>query len=390
MKIVVISHTYIVDLNRRKLRQLCSLQPDIDLTVIVPQVWEPQGVQSGQVRSEPLTEGRFRVLPMSNFSRNNQGLLVFGHDLLEFLQEFQPDIVQVEQGAKSLAHAELIMARQVFKLHFKLVMFTWWNLPYELQFPLNKLEQYNLANTQGLIAGNQDALNILKEHGFKGQTTVLPQLGVDEELFSSNDSSRRAKRGIDTNDFIIGFAGRLVEEKGIRILLEAFDLLVKAQPDRARKIRLWFIGQGPLETLVRSHSTPGIHLQPAVAHDEMPEYLNALDALVLPSLTSDKKAGITLKGWKEQFGHILIEAMSCSVPVIGSDSGEIPHVIGRAGLICPEGNARALADAVESLVENEEKRRLTGQRGRERVMSHYTDTILARKQFEFYQSLLSV
>ena len=43
-------------------------------------------------------------------------------------------------------------------------------------------------------------------------------------------------------------------------------------------------------------------------------------------------------GWKEQFGHVIIEAMACKVPVIGSDSGEIPHVIGDAGLIFPEGN----------------------------------------------------
>ena len=62
-----------------------------------------------------------------------------------------------------------------------------------------------------------------------------------------------------------------------------------------------------------------------------------MDVSVLPSLTRPN--------WKEQFGRTLAEAMSCETPVIGSDSGEIPHVIGDAGLIFKEGDAQALAGA---------------------------------------------
>ena len=67
---------------------------------------------------------------------------------------------------------------------------------------------------------------------------------------------------------------------------------------------------------------------------EVPAVLRALDVLVLPSLTTPS--------WKEQFGRVLQEAMACAIPVVGSDSGEIPHVIGDAGLVTPEGDAAAL------------------------------------------------
>src|SRR5207245_3300012 len=81
-----------------------------------------------------------------------------------------------------------------------------------------------------------------------------------------------------------------------------------------------------------------LELQEGVPHHEVPRYLERMTALVLPSLTTPT--------WKEQFGHVLIEAMACGVPVIGSDSGAIPEVIGDAGLVVPEGDVAGLAEAL--------------------------------------------
>ena len=73
----------------------------------------------------------------------------------------------------------------------------------------------------------------------------------------------------------------------------------------------------------------------------MPAAAERLDCLALPSLTRPN--------WKEQFGRVLVEAMACQVPVVGSDSGEIPNLVGDAGLIVPEGDAAALAAALRRL-----------------------------------------
>ncbi|KMW70854.1 hypothetical protein WN50_32145, partial [Limnoraphis robusta CS-951] len=83
------------------------------------------------------------------------------------------------------------------------------------------------------------------------------------------------------------------------------------------------------------------------------------------SETTYKFKTLTAVGWKEQFGHVLIEAMACKVPVIGSDSGEIPHVIGEAGVVFPEGKAEALGDCIRQLMENPQQAEKLALRGYE-------------------------
>ena len=63
-------------------------------------------------------------------------------------------------------------------------------------------------------------------------------------------------------------------------------------------------------------------------HAEVPRYLGCMDLMVAPSQT--------MKNWREQFGRMIIEAFACGVPVVGSDSGEIPFVIGDAGRVVAE------------------------------------------------------
>ena len=214
MKIFVISHTYIVDLNCEKLRQLAKLDPEIEVVVAVPQRWRPGGVQNQIIEISPKMEGNFCIVPVFNFSQNNQALLTFGFDIISLLRQFKPQIIQVEQGAKSLGYAQLITLNRLLKIGAKNLFFTWWNLPYKAKFPVSLIEAYNLRHTDGAIPGNQDAANILRQHGYNRPLKVMPQLGVDEVLFSPNPQPElAAKLGIKNDEFIIGFIGRFVAEK---------------------------------------------------------------------------------------------------------------------------------------------------------------------------------
>ena len=112
-----------------------------------------------------------------------------------------------------------------------------------------------------------------------------------------------------------------------------------------------------------------------------------MDTLVLPSETTYKFKTLTAAGWKEQFGHVLIEAMACKVPVVGSDSGEIPHVIKDAGLVFPEGNVEALRNCLLQLMENNELRESLAGLGYQRAMEQYTNKALAKQLLEFYQEI---
>ncbi len=388
MKIIVASHTYIVDLNREKLRALANLEPDMEVTAIVPRRWRPGGVQNKIIETEYLDEGSFKVIPVANFSENHQGLLTFGLDLIRVLQKLKPDIIQVEQGSKALSYAQFISLNKLLGLNAKNVFFTWWNLPYELKFPASLLESYNLKNTDGIVAGNKDGEDILRERGYSGPIKVMPQLGVDETLFKPESQPElQQKLGISDSEFVVGFVGRFVDEKGLLTLNQALGGL----SDRPWKWLL--LGRGELESaLLEKAAELGIKdrliLVESVPHDEVHRYINLMSCLVLPSETTYKFKTLTAIGWKEQFGHVLIEAMACGVPVIGSDSGEIPNVIGDAGLVFAEGSVVELRKCLLQLMKDGDLAKSLGKKGGDRTMSIYTNKALAKQLLDFYRELV--
>jgi glycosyltransferase involved in cell wall biosynthesis len=388
MRILVASHSYIVDLNCEKLRMLAHLEPEIEVTVVVPRRWKPGGVQNKIIETQPRQEGSFRVVPVSNFSENNQGLLTFGADIISLLRQFRPQIIQVEQGAKALGYAQLITLNKLMRLKAKNLFFTWWNLPYDLKFPLSLLEAYNLRNTHGLIAGNQDGARVLQQHGYQGPVKVMPQLGVDESRFRPQPQPElRSQLKIQPTDFVVGFVGRFVEEKGLLTLGLALAGL-------QRYSWKWLLlGRGPLQPVLMEKAAEwGIKDRliwvESVPHDEVPRYVNLMNTLVLPSETNNQFKTLTATGWKEQFGHVLIEAMASKVPVIGSDSGEIPYVIEDAGLVFPEGDVAALQTCLRQLMEQPELSQKLAQLGYERAMNQYTNQALAKQLLDFYKQLL--
>ncbi|MDZ8091735.1 MAG: hormogonium polysaccharide biosynthesis glycosyltransferase HpsO [Nostoc sp. DedQUE05] len=388
MRILVASHTYIVDLNCEKLRALSQLESDIEVTVVVPKRWKPGGVQNRIIETEYRDEGRFKIVPVSNFSQNHQGLLTFGADLISLLKQFRPQIIQVEQGSRALAYTQMIALNQLLGLKSKNIFFTWWNLPYELKLPISLLEKYNLNHSHGIISGNQDGAEILRQRGYTGAIKVMPQLGVDESLFTPKvQPELAAKLGIEKEDFIVGFVGRFVQEKGLLTLLQALANL------KNKPWKLLLLGRGELQSelmkiAVENNIKDRLILIESVPHHEVASYINLMSTLVLPSETTYKFKTLTSAGWKEQFGHVLIEAMACQVPVIGSDSGEIPYVIGDAGLVFPEGDIQALANCLVQLMDKPDFAHTLGEMGYKKAMIQYTNKALAKQQLEFYQELV--
>lgn len=161
--------------------------------------------------------------------------------------------------------------------------------------------------------------------------------------------------------FTVGYAGRLVESKGLLDLLAA----VRSLPP---PIELVLIGNGELRERLDGQPIPGsqVRVLVDVPHEEMAAGYGRFDALVLPSRTTPT--------WKEQFGRVIVEALWCGVPVVGSDSGEIPWVIERTGggLVFPEGDVAALAERLRALRAEPELRRRLARRGRERVEAMFS------------------
>jgi glycosyltransferase involved in cell wall biosynthesis len=170
--------------------------------------------------------------------------------------------------------------------------------------------------------------------------------------------------------FTIGFAGRLVKEKGL-------DTLVRAVRRLGPEVELIIAGDGPLRSWLEEIDLGGARLRVirGTEHTEMADVYAQMDVLVLPSRTTST--------WAEQFGRVLVEAMWCGTPVIGSDSGEIPHVIHATGggEVFPEGDAAALAALVARLIADRPLRETLAQRGRDRVEALFSVTTVA-DQFE--------
>jgi glycosyltransferase involved in cell wall biosynthesis len=114
----------------------------------------------------------------------------------------------------------------------------------------------------------------------------------------------------------------------------------------------------------------------------MPAFLKDLDVLVLPSVT-------ILPMHREQFGRVLVEAMAAGVPVVGSSSGAIPEVIGDAGLLVPERDPGALAQAIDRVLSEPELRESLIERGRRRAQQHFAWPVVARQTVELLRAALA-
>jgi glycosyltransferase involved in cell wall biosynthesis len=105
-----------------------------------------------------------------------------------------------------------------------------------------------------------------------------------------------------------------------------------------------------------------------------------MDVLAAPSQTTSR--------WREQFGRMLIEAFACGVPVVASDSGEIPHVVGDRGIIVAERDTAAWTRALQLVLGDDALRRDLSERGRRAAVSTFDWPVVARQHAEFFHQLV--
>ena len=96
-----------------------------------------------------------------------------------------------------------------------------------------------------------------------------------------------------------------------------------------------------------------------------------------------------MPNWKEQFGRMIVEAFATGIPMIGSDSGEIPHVIRDAGLVVGEKDIAGWATAIGGLLEDDRRRRELGERGLVRARQEFAWPVVARRYLDFFESILA-
>jgi glycosyltransferase involved in cell wall biosynthesis len=257
------------------------------------------------------------------------------------IKRFAPDVAFLEAEPFSVAAIQWWPALRRHGVPFG-VQFAE-NIDRSMPAPLVDLRRRVLHDAAFVGARSETATQLARQWGAAGEVGVAPHAVPGWDPID----------GADDRPFTVGYAGRLVESKGLLDLLAAVRML-------PAPVELVLIGNGELRPRLEGQEIPGsrVRVVDDISHDEMAAGYAQLDVVALPSHTT--------ASWKEQFGRVIVEALWCGVPVVGSDSGEIPWLIEKTGggLVFPEGDAEALAARLAELRASPELRRELASKGR--------------------------
>jgi glycosyltransferase involved in cell wall biosynthesis len=375
-RLLTLGHSYVVALNRRLADEMARVgRGRWEVTVVAPRFFhgdlrpiprEPEGPDSAPVVDVPVYLSRSPHLFF--YAGRVHSLLREGWDLVHCWEE--PFV---------LAGGQLILGTP---RRTPVVFATFQNLHKRYPPPFQQLEQLTLARADGCIAYGRTVQKVLTERqAYRGAPVRHIPAGVDVEAFRPLPEARARvleRLGWEPGVPVVGYLGRFVPEKGLQLLMTALEGL-------RTPWRLLLVGGGAQEQQLRAwgerFGDGRVRVVTGVPHAQVPHYLNAMDVLCAPSQSSSR--------WVEQFGRMLVEAFACGVPVIGSDSGEIPHTIGDAGLIASERSAADWTRLLEELLESPERRRELSRRGLERAHQHFAWPVVARAHLDFFESILA-
>jgi glycosyltransferase involved in cell wall biosynthesis len=248
---------------------------------------------------------------------------------------------------------------------------------------LNTFRRFSL-NTCNTVTVNSSFMAD-KVNNYKPNESVLIPMGVDSEFFHPGSYSRKIKEKHQISGPMILAVARLIEIKGVEYLIKAMVIVLKKAPDA----KLVIVGDGILkEQLTRLSRDLGIEtsiifagliLQP----ETVAEYFRTCDVFVLPSITDSK-------GQAEALGVVLLEAMACGKPVIGTKTGGIPDIItdGANGFLVPEKSPEPMAAKIITLLADDNLRRELGQNGLQLIKERFYWENIAKQFNTIYRQVV--
>jgi glycosyltransferase involved in cell wall biosynthesis len=219
---------------------------------------------------------------------------------------------------------------------------------------------------------------VVEVEGADRSSVVTIHYGLDPwPLAGGSVAATRAALGCPEEGPLIGVAGRLIEQKGIDVLLDAYPSVVARHP----AAHLVIVGDGHLRAALAVRAAR-LNLDGRVTFagwiPDARSVMPACDVMVMPSR------------W-EGFGLVALEAMIASRPLVASDVDALPEIVqhGATGLLVAPGSASALAAAINSLLDRPEWAASLGAAGRRRAVERFGVENMARATHALYEEIVA-
>ncbi len=342
IQLLSVGHSYVVALNRSLMREL-NKSDHIEVTVGAPRFF------AGDLRPiecEPEHAGsNLQVVDLPCVATSYIHLFWYKQRELRKLVKLKKwDYAYVWEEPYIFSGFQLGRALRKEKIPYSL--FTNQNIFKNYPWPFSLLEKQTLQECDSLWGCGPQVLETFHAKNFSGHSEVVPYF-VNTDRFVPLTQQQKTQKRIEwglQDVKTIGFMGRLNKEKGLAHFCYAIEKLPREQ-----EWQVLILGDGPmrgeLENWVVQNNLQARVFLKLVKHEEVPQILPVMDVLLCPSQTTTF--------WREQFGRMIIEAFACGVPVIASDSGEIPFVVDDAGLIISESDKEAWARCLVETLHNE-------------------------------------
>ncbi len=374
MKLLVLSHACVSSINQQFFAEIEN-QTGWEVTIIIPTTWKND--YGKVIKSERWDKFKGRIINIPVLFSGSIPLHMYWAWFIPLLKQLNPDAIYVQHEPYALATMQIYMANAL-SVRKPITFLSWQNIFKRYPFLFRQIEKFVYQQSFIAFPGSSSVEQVLRQKGFSGDCQFLPY-AADPSIYFPRADARdlRAQWQIRAEEVVVGYLGRVIEEKGFKTLLNALALIADLP------WRFVIVGTGDYENQVDQTAaqlgiTDRILKLGFIPHGEAPRYLSAFDLLVLPSETQ--------ANWKEQFGRVIIEAMACGTPVVGSDSGEIPYLIKETGggVIFSEKNYEELADCLRQLIANQTFRQDLAEQGRKYVSTHYTNASITKRFIDVF------
>jgi glycosyltransferase involved in cell wall biosynthesis len=340
---------------------------DFDVTVLAPNRWYEF---NSWVPVAPADNAGIKLLQrpirLPHVPKMSWYLHHYPH-LPQIVADLSPQVIHLWEEPWSLIALQAIRLRNRLHNSVPIILEVDQNILKRLPPPFEALRRYVLRNTDYIVSRSSDASAVVRACGYINDIGYIGYC-VDPLLFNRVADKALSRSIFDIKPFTIGYAGRLIPEKGLDDVIDALAL-------SASNIRLAIMGRGPHESKLRErvvakHLSSRVAFFPASEPKTVGQFLNAVDVSILLTRTT---ASV-----KEQFGRAIIESHACGTPVIGSYSGSIPEIVGRGGWIIGNDDHHALAALFDKLASTPHACDTASIAGLTQVATKYTETAVAQ------------